>query len=438
MMLLDRRLADVQAYDLALLFNERFTRVTAVLRVGALGTIWVAMLVGTPDAWPRITAQLVPVSIGLTLASLQTMRSPVEKWEGRGRLLRWLSKHLLSDQGKFKVNVPGLLETVGALPMLTLVLGPGAVHLDGGTAHLANLGAVGFAWLVCANVELDSSFYQPPGPNSSDLTIRRVFRVGFPVLAASVIAGLILFSSSRWSSFGVFVAVGSFALLYALVVAYNAWLGEALDERTSWEKLFRANIAGEVHDKMKTPMSTLIRQLDRDLNAHPNSLLRAQGALLFIERFRVAMATGAPERPGSLRDLLEAMNGSTLADRQVTVNFTATGAADWLEADDMGFAEQVLMGLVANSASAGASVIDVNADAQVLESDKKIIRISITDNGPGLAKSAMPEGNVVSSRSILRLRLRNQGGDLIITAAPNGGTCAIAHWISSSLKGQQR
>lgn len=277
----------------------------------------------------------------------------------------------------------------------------GQIRLEVVLPALAVLVGVGLTWWQIADRDR-------PDRNPVPRALAAVALVAVGVLMFFVASG----QPSTWT-----VVVAAFAVLAGVALAIAPWLlrlnRELIAERAGREReAERAEIAAHLHDSVLQTLA-LIQQ-----RSAPGSdvarLARGQERELRDWLFRAGDG-GAPADRATAAEQLRAHAAALETDYLVRFDTVAVGADTSVPEAILAAAKEAMLNAARHAGG------DVTVYAEVTPAT---VSIDVTDRGPGMDTSAIPEGRMGVRESILG-RMARAGGAARIVAGPGGSGTSV-------------
>jgi hypothetical protein len=429
-------------YDIAVRYATPLWRIGAEFRAACVGGLWVLLAWFPAGTLPRAAAQLLMVSVGVSMAWIQTQQGLLDRLaSGPIAPLRRAAWHLRGVRGRATADLSGLLEGFGIILALLLYGGPIsarplplAVYVTGivlVTAHV---------WSAFAQVMTDASWYNPNQPPATGLV---AFRPWIPPAVAAIEIVLIMLPTGSGHDrlpAGLIIPLllaGAVVLLLPFTMVFEVMLRAGLDGcEISVSEVRRADSI-TVHSLVKNGAHALIRQIQEDKGADVETRSLADSMLILAEEARQMMLDGGPpaENVALLWDcVLQMVPG----DRRPGMILDTGSRHLQMGKTDYGLARRVLPDLVTNAWKAGARRVEVAirredpppglAEHRPSHAGRPWVTVSVDDDGPGMpARLAGPR----TSLRILHEHLQRFDGAVVAEHRDGGGTRVLARWKSA-------
>ncbi len=429
-------------YDIAVRYATPLWRVGAAFRGGCVCGLWVLLAWFPAGALPRAAAQLLMVSVGVSMAWIQTRPGLLDRLaSARVAPLRRTAWHLRGVQGRATADLAGILENVGIILALLLYAGPIAVRPLPTPVYVLGLVLVtAHVWSAFAQVMTDPSWYNPDPPPARGLI---AFRPWIPPAVAAIEIALILSPAPAGRDrlpagliIPLLLAAPVVMLLpFTLVFEVILRAGQQAAETAMAE--VRRNDSITVHSLVKNGAHALIRQLQADPGADQESRSLADSMLVLAEEARQMMLGGGP--PAATVALLwDCVLQVVPGDRRPGMILDARSRQLQMRKTDYGLARRVLPDLVTNAWKAGARRVEVTVRQENPQRDgsgsdpgrpaRPWVTVWVDDDGPGMP--VQPGGPRTSLR-ILDEHLHRFDGAVVAEPRDSGGTRVLARWRSS-------
>ncbi len=441
-MLSDPSLRTRTGYDIAVRYATPLWRIGAEFRAACVGGLWVLLAWFPAHALPQAAAQLLMVSVGVSMAWVQTQQGVLDRLaSGRIAPLRKTAGHLRGAHGRATADLSGLLEGFGIILALLLYGGPISVRPLPVPVYVTGVILVtAHVWSAFAQVMTDASWYNPDQPPARGL-IR--FRPWIPATVAAIEFLLVMSPTHSGADrlpgglVPPLLLVGSVVLLLPFAMVFEVILRAGLEACEISMSEVRRTDSITVHSLVKNGAHALIRQLRTDRGADDETRSLADSMLILAEEARQMMLGGGPpaETVALLWDcVLQMVPG----DRRAGMVLEAQSRHLQMRKTDYGLARRVLPDLVTNAWKAGAQRVEVavrHEDPRPLEPERDSgrvkrpwVTVSVDDDGPGMP--AQPAGPRTSLR-ILHEHLQRFDGAVVAEQRDGGGTRVLARWKSA-------
>ena len=430
-------------YDIAVRYATPLWRRGAEFRAACVAGLWVLLAWFPADELPRAAAQLLMVSVGVSMAwVVQTQPGLLDRLaSARIAPLRKTAGHLRSAHARATADLSGLLEGFGIILALLLYGGPISVRPLPLPVYITGVILItAHVWSAFAQVMTDASWYNPDQPPARGLI---GFRPWIPAAVAAIETLLIMsptHSGSDRLPGGLvlpLLLVGSIVLLLPFTMVFEVMLRAGLEACEISMSEVRRTDSITVHSLVKNGAHALIRQVHTDRGADEETRSLADSMLILAEEARQMMLEGGPpaETVALLWDcVLQMVPG----DRRAGMILDAKSRGLQMRKTDYGLARRVLPDLVTNAWKAGAQRVEVavrHEEPQHIETERDPgrvqrpwVTVSVDDDGPGMpAQSAGPR----TSLRILGEHLQRFEGAVVAEQRDSGGTRVLARWKSA-------
>jgi len=393
-------------------------------------------------ALPQAAAQLLLVSAGVSMAWIQVQPGLLDRLASAPvAALRRTAWHLRGVQGRATADLAGVLEGVGIILALLLYAGPVAVRPLPTPVYVLGLVLVtAHVWSAFAQVMTDPSWYNPDPPPARGLV---AFRPWIPPAVAAIEIALILSPAPSGQDrlpAGLIIPLllaGSVVLLLPFTMVFEVILRAGLEAAETAMGEVRRNDSITVHSLVKNGAHALIRQLQADPGADPETRSLADSMLVLAEEARQMMLGGGPSA-ATVALLWDCVLQVVPGDRRPGMILDARSRQLQMRKTDYGLARRVLPDLVTNAWKAGARQVEVTVREDDTQRDdsgeepgrpaRPWVTVSVDDDGPGMP--AQPAGPRTSLR-ILDEHLHRFDGAVVAEPREGGGTRVLARWRSS-------
>ena len=429
-------------YDIAVRYATPLWRVGAAFRGGCVCGLWVLLAWFPAGALPQAAAQLLLVSAGVSMAWIQVQPGLLDRLASAPvAALRRTAWHLRGVQGRATADLAGVLEGVGIILALLLYAGPVAVRPLPTPVYVLGLVLVtAHVWSAFAQVMTDPSWYNPDPPPARGLV---AFRPWIPPAVAAIEIALILSPAPSGQDrlpAGLIIPLllaGSVVLLLPFTMVFEVILRAGLEAAETAMGEVRRNDSITVHSLVKNGAHALIRQLQADPGADPETRSLADSMLVLAEEARQMMLGGGPSA-ATVALLWDCVLQVVPGDRRPGMILDARSRQLQMRKTDYGLARRVLPDLVTNAWKAGARQVEVTVREDDTQRDdsgeepgrpaRPWVTVSVDDDGPGMP--AQPAGPRTSLR-ILDEHLHRFDGAVVAEQREGGGTRVLARWRSS-------
>jgi hypothetical protein len=429
-------------YDIAVRYATPLWRAGAAFRGACVCGLWILLAWFPAGTVPRAAAQLLMVSAGVGMAWIQTQPAWLDRLaSGRVTALRKTAWHLRGAHGRATADLAGLLEGFGIILALLLYGGPISVRPLPLPVYVLGLILVtAHVWSAFAQVMTDPSWYNTDPPPARGLVL---FRPWIPLTVAAIEIALIVAPAGPGRErlpAGLIIPLlltASITALLPFTMVFEVLLRAGLQASEISMGEVRRNDSITVHSLVKNGAHALIRQIQADPGADPETRSLADSMLVLAEEARQMMLGGGPaaETVALLWDcVLQVVPG----DRRAGMILDAGSRHLQMRKTDYGLARRVLPDLVTNAWKAGAQRVEVTVRQEDPQRDgngyhpgrptRPWVTVSVDDDGPGLP--ARPAGARTSLR-ILDEHLQRFDGAVVTEQRDGGGTRVLARWKSS-------
>ena len=444
-MLSDPSLRTPAGYDIAVRYATPLWRIGAEFRAACVCGLWVLLAWFPASALPQAAAQMLMVSVGVSMAWVQTQQGLLDRLaSGRIAPLRKTAEHLSGARSRATADLSGLLEGFGIILALLLYGGPISVRpLPVPVYVIGVILITAHVWSAFSQVMTDASWYNPDPPPASGL-IR--FRPWIPAVVAAIEILLIMSPTPSGADrlpAGLILPLllaGSVALLLPFTMAFEVMLRAGLEACEISMSQVRRTDSITVHSLVKNGAHALIRQIQADQGADDETRSLADSMLILAEEARQMMLGGGPaaETVALLWDcVLQMVPG----DRRAGMILDPQSRHLRMRKTDYGLARRVLPDLVTNAWKAGAHRVEVAVRHEEPPPDgsggdpgrarrpwPRWVTVSVDDDGPGMpARAAGPR----TSLRILDEHLQRFDGAVVAEHRDCGGTRVQARWKSA-------
>jgi signal transduction histidine kinase len=425
-MLTDSSLRTRLVYDVAVRYATPLWRIGAAFRAACVCALWVLLGWFPIAAVPRAAAQLLLVSVGVTMAWVHTQPGLLDRLaSGRIAGVRRTAWHLRGAHGRPSADLAGILESLGIVAVLLLYTGPISVRPLPAPVYVLGLVLVtAYIWSAYAQVMTDASWYNPDLVPSRGLVRLRPW---IPAVVAAIELLLILAPAQPGRErlpAGLVIPIllaGSVMLLVPFSMAFEVMLRASLEAADTAVTEVRRNDAITVHSLVKNGAHALIRQLQADQEAGEETRSLANSMLVLAEEARQMMLSGGPP-PETVASLWDCVLQVVPGDRRSGMVLDPGSRQLQMRKTDYGLARRILPDLVTNAWKAGARRVEVTITQGTW------MTVSVDDDGPGIPP---PAAGPRTSLSILQEHLHRFGGAVLTEPRDGGGTRVLARWRSS-------
>ncbi|MFE9181364.1 hypothetical protein ACFYN5_34510 [Streptomyces sp. NPDC007126] len=322
-----------------------------------------------------------------------------------------------------RVNLPGILETIGPLVMAWMVGAPSGPFTGHPAAQLVGAAAtVLFSALGTLHWATDSIFYQPEKSKAWPVEFARLMRAGAPLLLALVYGCLLSRNTSEATS-TLPVLAGALLLVYPAVTYFEHVLRSSEMERRPAVVGQRLADATVVHARISNPLHFVVMAVRERPQADAEALM----VYLRGELERCLKELDHGHAPASLAEVAAGVRDSLLPqDRERLVLDEGAAAQTRLSSADASLARCVLSDLCCNALKETRDGQRPRARVGFSrEAGDALLILTVTDDGPGF------DDNWQQGVSLHRLGqlLRERHGALEFETGPDGrGVVATAQW----------
>jgi signal transduction histidine kinase len=375
-------------------------------------------VVGTGDSAWWLAVAVLPFA-GSVLAILHTREEIIaEMMNHRARLVRALGRRLTSGAWT-RLNLPGVLETLGPLVMVWMIgepAGPFTGHPAAQT--LAAASTLLYSALGTLHWAIDSVFYQPESTKAWSVSFARLARAVVPLLLGGVY-GYLLSRNTDTATAGLPWLALCFLLLYPAVVFFEKSLTSALVEIEPAVIAQRLRDATVVHSSISNPLHFVLMAARR----HPAGDAEALLIYLRTELDRCRDELDNQHPPATVGQIVEGVRNSLLPEDRTRLLFDEPDTAALLSPVDASLVRSVLADLCCNALK------EVRGDrlpTATVTTDQKdtTITLQVTDDGSGMTEEWHPG----TSLGRLRKLLVQLDGGLTFRPTQPSGTTATASW----------
>jgi hypothetical protein len=441
-MLSDSSLRTRIVYDIAVRYATPLWRIGAAFRAACVCGLWVLLAWFPAGALPQGAAQMLMVSVGVSMAWIQARPGLLDRLAaGRIAALRKTAGHLRGARSRATADLSGLLEGFGIILVLLLYGGPIAVRpLPMPVYVIGVILITAHVWSAFAQAMTDASWYNPDQPPNRGLLI---FRPWIPVSVAAIEILLLLaptYSGLNRLPAGLILPlllVGSVVLLLPFTMVFEVLLRAGQEASETSMSEVRRNDSITVHSLVKNGAHALIRQVQADKGADEETRSLADSMLMLAEEARQMMLGGGP--PSETVALLwDCVLQTVPGDRRAGMILDADSRQLRMRKTDYGLARRVLPDLVTNAWKAGAQRVEVAVRHEELRlngigspgpAPRPWVTVSVDDDGPGLPAQAAAAPR--TSLRILDDHLHRFDGAVVAEQRRGGGTRVLARWKSS-------
>ncbi len=405
-----------------LVLLRRLASYTGVLSANKVAAVVVAVAI-TLASDNRLVAglALLPALVG-TVLDVVALR--VTQGTPRGRLLRRYEKHLATSEGHPQLNLPALVECVGAVAMVAAAAW--AVTDLPTIVRITYVGvATGYVAAVCCSIFDDNAWYNPAVRAPQWQEVDRVL--------CGVQACAVVLLITWWAPWGEaerigLIAIAACGFLVPLRAGATQLLVSDLEPLVEAERQRGTRLVIEETSRELLPILAEIRQLSADLV--PDLGPAAER----VHRLAESALSGIADIPNQVAHSARQDGGQSLrvvADRLVTLGRAAgrelsvtLPAGPELAPDDRQLASQAMRDLAGNAISARANRIYV----ELRRVGPRLV-IIVADDGRPIPSGAWKSPG--SSSAALEAKLAARGGAL---SAENGALnkVVMATWVGTS------
>jgi len=418
----------------ALAATHRVNGAGLLIRASCFAVLLVCSLLATDHNAFR-SLLLLPLAIGLGLAAIEWLATPLDRMAAGSRPLpsrigRWLA----STRERAVASVAGVLEVlVGPLLAGLIFAGPSPAPMGQTMRLVALVALVIFVGNTVVQVTNDPGYYNRLD-NMTPKPWLVAFRLALPVLAALVVFALLTTTAPQTLPRSQSLALASL-LLFAYV---PMGLSDAI-QRSALEA--HSTSLSDTVVVLRSWLSSDTHRLGSAIKAravHPGTTVDARRALedIYFEVEAIRRLTVEERTTLTLGDTLHVCRLILHARGQdATLTFdVAEGLNDTLlDPSGVGILEHLVLDLVDNAAKSQVPQPDVRIRIEATTSGAatRTFEVWISDDGPGFDAAAPPLAG--SSTRQLMKQCRGHGGDLTITSTP-AGTLAHATFMCENLR----
>jgi signal transduction histidine kinase len=441
-MLSDSALRTRIVYDIAVRYVTPMWRIGAAFRGACVCALWILLAWFPAGVLPRAAAQMLLVSVGVSMAWVQTQQGVLDRLaQGRIAALRRTAGHLSGARSRATADLSGLLEGFGTILVLLLYGGPVPVRpLPLPVYVIGVILVTAHVWSAFVQVMTDASWYNPDERANRGLVIVRPW---IPAMVAAIEAGLIFaptFSGAVRLPAGLILPlllVGSILLLLPFTMVFEVLLRGGQEACETSMNEVRRNDSITVHSLVKNGAHALIRQVQADRGADEETRSLADSMLMLAEEARQMMLGGGPTAE-TVALLWDCVLQTVPGDQRPGMVLDTASRQVQMRKTDYGLARRVLPDLVTNAWKAGAHRVEVavrqderqyNATGTGPARARPWVTVSVADDGPGLPPQAAAGPR--TSLRILDDHLHRFDGGVVAERREGGGTRVLARWQSS-------
>ncbi|MFZ3468291.1 hypothetical protein ACODT3_35810 [Streptomyces sp. 4.24] len=372
---------------------------------------------------------LALIAVAAVGAALAVVHAQAETIRAMMRSRSWPVRMLGRNLEKFgwnRVNLPGVLETVGPLLMAWMVGAPSGPFQDRPAAQLVGAAAtLLFSALGTLHWATDSIFYQPDKSKAWPVGAARLMRAAVPVLLAMAYGSLLARNTGGPTSSLPWLAA-VFLLIHPAVVYFERVLMSAEIERRPAVEAQRLTDATVVHARISNPMHFVLTAV-RDRPAEAEQLM----VYLRSELERCLQELDHGHDPATVQEVFTSVRGGLLPEDRERLALASSAVDEELTSVDASLTRSVLADLCCNAlkeAHAGQLpevVVSVTYDEERFQ-----LVIDVADNGPGMGEDWQPGPSL---RRLHRLLDKKAGG---LSYRPNSpaGMVVRAKWQRESVE----
>ncbi|MFJ6919228.1 ATP-binding protein [Streptomyces sp. NPDC101133] len=416
----DPRLRQPSTYEISRRNTTASGRATSVIRL--LCTLLVigatATALTTQTRWWLAVA--APALVGSLLAILHTRQDLIEAMvQSPLCLLRPLGRQLNADSWT-RLNLPGVLETVGPLLMAWMVGSPEGPFAGDSTALLAAaVGTLLYSSLGTLHWITESVFYQPEPTKAWSVGFARLARAAVPALLG-LVYGLLLSRNTSGPTVLLPWLSCSFLLLYPATVFYEKTLTNALAEMRPAVVAQRLRDATVVHSSISNPLHYVF------LAAKHRPAGDAEPLMIYLrgELQRCLDELDHQHPAATISEIIEGVRNSLLPTDRGRLNVSEPVTTRRLSPMDASLARSILADLCCNALK---EVHHGQAPTATVTThdDQGTLTLRVIDDGPGIR---ITDGTIGTSLTRLRQLLGQLQGHLSIEPAGPVGTVVTASW----------
>lgn len=416
----DPKLRDRSPYEIACRNTTASGRPTSVIRL--LCSLLVATItwttLGPTDSpwWPAVTAVAF---IGSALAILHTREDLIGAMaQSRFLPVQMIGVELERDSWK-RLNLPGVLETVGPLAMAWMIgepSGPFTGDLDArllaASATLLYSGMGTLHWII------ESVFYKSAASGGLPVAVARAARAGAPVVLGGVYA-LLLSRNADGTLTALPWLAACFLLLYPATVFYEKVLRSAVTEIEPAVVAQRLKDAAVVHSSISNPLHYVL------LAARNHPAGDAENLIIYLrgELDRCLNELDHEHPATTVKEIVAGIRASLLPRDRARLVVDEQPASTVLGPIDASLARSVLADLCCNALKGGGDGRQPRAAVTTACTDGRLT-IRVTDDGPGMGDGWQPGVSLNRLRDILR----QLNGSLDFQPGLGTGTVVTATW----------
>lgn len=328
-----------------------------------------------------------------------------------------------------RINLPGVLETVGPLLLAWMVGAPMGPFAEQPAPQLVAAAAtLLYSALGTLHWATESIFYQPEESKAWPVEFARLMRAAAPA-ALALVYGLLLARNTAGATAAVPWLAAAFLLIYPAVIYFERVLTSAEIERRPAVQNQRLVDATVVHARISNPLHYVLMSVrDRPALDMEALIVYLRGEL---ERCLQELDNG--HAPATIEDIVGGVRDSLLPPDRARLHLKRDDIGGELESVDASIARSVLADLCCN----GLKTVRDGEPTQVQVSatyseDGRCLSLEVADNGPGTGDGWQPG---VSLRRLKQL-LQQKQGDLLFSQNGPQGTVVRATWQRETFEGE--
>ncbi|MFJ8011403.1 hypothetical protein [Streptomyces sp. NPDC096339] len=365
---------------------------------------------------------LLLIAVAAVGAALAVVHAQAETIRAMMRSRFWPVRLLGRNLERFgwnRVNLPGVLETVGPLLMAWLVGEPSGPFEGRPAAQLVAAAAtLLFSALGTLHWATDSIFYQPDKTKAWSVGSARLMRAIVPVLLAVVYGGLLARNTDGATNTLPWLAA-VFLLIYPAVVYFERVLMSAEIERRPAVEAQRLTDATVVHARISNPMHYVLMAVrDRPADAeHLMVYLRSE-----LERCLQELDHG--HGPATVQEVFASVRGGLLPADRGRLTLAAGAVDEELTSVDASITRSVLADLCCNALKETRAGRAPEVVVSVAHEEGIHLVVEVADDGPGMGEDWRPGPSLRRLHNLLDTR----GGGLSYRPNGPGGMVVRATW----------
>ncbi|MEV7862975.1 hypothetical protein AB0O86_30250 [Streptomyces hirsutus] len=332
-----------------------------------------------------------------------------------------------------RVNLPGILETVGPLVMAWMVGAPSGPFTGHPAAQLVGAAAtILFSALGTLHWATDSIFYQPEKSKAWPVEFARLMRACTPLLLA-LAYGYLLSRNTSGTTSTLPLLAGSLLLVYPAVTYFEHVLKSSEMERRPAVVGQRLADATVVHARISNPLHFVMMAV----RERPQEDVEALMVYLRGELEQCLKELDHEHAPATLAEVADGVRDSLLPQDRERLVLDGCGTAQTrLSSADASLARCVLADLCCNALKETRDGQRPQAKVTFSRTaDNSSLILEVADNGPGI-DDGWQQG--VSLRRLSQLLHKRHGG-LEFQPGPDGlGVVATAQWQLEEEEGDHR